>query len=94
MAKRPRYTDTPAPQQPESVSAPSQSAEAPAKRPGVRADYKGMTIYLPPETHRALKILAMDQETTIAGLIYKGVNKVLVENGQQPIQSERLHIAR
>lgn len=77
----------------EAVTAAAPEAPVAPPKTSIRDTYRGMTIYLPPADHKRLKVLALEHDTTIAGLIYKGVNKVLEEYGQPPINSDKLNIA-
>ncbi|MBS1058230.1 ribbon-helix-helix domain-containing protein [Gluconobacter kondonii] len=44
-----------------------------------------MTVYLMPDDHKRLKIMAVEHETTIQALVMDGLDILLERNGQQPL---------
>ena len=45
-----------------------------------------MTVYLLPDDHRRLKMLAADEVTSIQSLIMDGLDILLTERGQPSVQ--------
>jgi hypothetical protein len=55
-------------------------AREPTKPPAVRAGKKSVTLYLPVEKWRELKILSVTADTTLDALMRRGVDLVLAEH--------------
>lgn len=55
-----------------------------------RVGKKGVTVYLPEDKWRALRVLAATEDTTIDALIREGIDHVLREReGEQPKSPDR-----
>ncbi len=52
----------------------------PVKPPSLRAGKKSVSVYLPVDTWRELKILAATTDSTIDALMRRGVDLVLAEH--------------
>lgn len=59
-------------------------AREPAKRSPSRAGKKSVTLYLPVDKWRELKILATVKDTTMDALMRRGVDLVLAEHKGKP----------
>lgn len=44
-----------------------------------------MTVYLMPDDHKRLKMMAVSQDTTIQALVMDGLDVLLESNGQKPL---------
>jgi len=44
-----------------------------------------MTVYLMPDDHKRLKMMAVSQDTTIQALVMDGLDVLLERNGQDPL---------
>jgi len=44
-----------------------------------------MTVYLMPDDHKRLKMMAVSQDTTIQALVMDGLDVLLERNGQTPL---------
>jgi hypothetical protein len=53
----------------------------PSPRP-LKASAINMTVYLLPDDHRRLRILAAKQDTTIQALVLDGLDEVMKKNGE------------
>jgi hypothetical protein len=59
-------------------------AREPSKPQPSRTGKKSVSVYLPPEKWRELKILAATTDTTIDALLRRGVDLVLAEHKGKP----------
>ncbi len=64
-------------------------AAVPAPRPGIKGATRSTTLYLlPPELQR-LRRLAVDLDVSLHDLMLRGLDRVLAEHGQRPIERYR-----
>jgi len=46
---------------------------------------RGILVRARPEAWRALKLIALDEETTLQGVMTEAINDYLVKNGKPPV---------
>ena len=56
-----------------------------ADRTHIKDKAVNMTVYLMPDDHQRLKVLAVSQDTTIQALVMDGLDVLLERNGQKPL---------
>ena len=64
------------------------AAEAPARptRSKTQPDgRRGILVRARPEAWRALKLIALDEETTLQGVMTEAINDYLTKNGKPPV---------
>lgn len=59
--------------------------DATEKKFNVREDAKALTVYLTPEDHTRLKVLAVQSGSSIQNLFMDGIDTVLKKHGEQPV---------
>jgi DNA (cytosine-5)-methyltransferase 1 len=60
-----------------------------ARRPGIKGATRATTLYLLPSELQRLRHLAIDLDVSIHDLMLRGLDRVLAEHGQRPIERYR-----
>jgi hypothetical protein len=65
------------------IAAPAKTASVQASRVGKKA----MTFYVSPDTHREVRMLALQMDKTGEELFIEAINDLFVKHGKPPIAS-------
>ncbi len=65
------------------------AAPVAAARPGIKGATRSTTVYLLPHELRRLRRLALDLDVSLHDLLLRGLDRVLAEQGQRPLERYR-----
>lgn len=67
------------------IAEPSNDAAATTATPPSRAGKKAVTTYVSPELSKALRMLSLENETTLQALVIEAFDDLLRKHGRSPI---------